>query len=100
MATQDAIERLTEKIDDVRSGQVTFAVAMAKMDGKLEAVEGQLSALQRTLADVNALRDHVTRLQEQMLGLKAKELRGWIEKLVMGAIGAGVAMLGKAAFGG
>lgn len=100
MAASEAIERLAERLDDIRASQTTFAVEQARVAGKLEAMEAQLTGIQRTFADVNTLREHVTRLQEQMLGLKSKELRGWIEKLVMGAIGAAMAMLGKAALGG
>ena len=91
MPQTELFERLSEKLDEMRSSVVTIAVEQAKMAGKLEAMEGQLTALQRTLADVNTLRDNVTRLQEQVLGLKAKELRTWIEKLVAGAIGGGLA---------
>jgi len=92
MAAQDAIERLAEKIDDIRSGQVTFAVEQAKMSGKLEAMEAQLTALQRTLADVNTLRENVTRLQEQVASLKSKELRGWVESIVKAALGGGIVL--------
>lgn len=92
MATSDAIERLAERLDDIRASQTTFAVEQAKMSGKLEAVEGTLTAMQRTLADVNTLRENITRLQEQMLTLRSKEFRGWVEKLVTGAIGGGLAL--------
>ena len=92
MATTDAIERLAERLDDIRGSQTTFAIEQAKMAGKLEAMEGQLTALQRTLADVSTLRENVTRLQEQVAGLRAKEFRAWVEKLAAGALGGGLAL--------
>ncbi len=91
MPQAELFERLSEKLDEMRSSVVTIAVEQAKMAGKLEAMEGQLTTLQRMLADVNTLRDNVTRLQEQVAQLKAKELRTWIEKLVAGAVGGGLA---------
>lgn len=84
-ATDAALGKLEEKLDDIRASQTVFAVEQARM-------AAMVTGLSQQVGDVNALRGQVATLTEKVRSIEAEKAWGRLEKVLTAAIGGGIAL--------
>jgi hypothetical protein len=84
-ATDTALGKLEEKLDDIRASQTVFAVEQARM-------AAMVTGLSQQVGDVTILRAQMATLTEKVRTIESDKMWGRFEKVLTAAIGGGLAL--------